>query len=233
MSIHIQAQMGDIAETVILPGDPLRAKFIAETYFTDPVCYNQVRGMFGYTGFYKGKRISVQGTGMGMPSMSIYAHELFVDFGVKNAIRVGSAGAIQAHIKLRDIIIAMGSTTDSNMNLLKFDGKSFAPLADYSLLQKAVNAATQKLLPVHVGNVFTSDIFYDASENWQMLAKHGVLAIEMESAALYTLAARFGARALALLSISDQLITEERLNAQERQFSFGQMVEVALEMACT
>jgi purine-nucleoside phosphorylase len=231
MSIHIQAKPGDIAETVLLPGDPLRAKYIAENFLQDAVCYNEVRNMYGYTGYYQGKRVSIQGTGMGMPSMSIYAHELICEHGVKNAIRIGSAGAIQPRVKLRDIVLAMSTSTDSNMNLLRFKGQSFAPTADYTLLTKAANIAHKKLLPVEIGNVFTSDIFYDSPENWRELANHGVLGIEMEAAALYTIAARNGVRALAMLSISDQLVTEERLSPQDRQTSFNAMVGVALDLA--
>lgn len=231
MSLHNQAKPGDIAETVLLPGDPLRAKYIAETYLTDAVCYNQVRNMFGFTGYYKGKRISVQGTGMGMPSMTIYAHELMCEYGVKNAIRIGSAGAIQKHVKIRDLLIAMSASTDSNMNLLRFQNKSFAPTADYTLLSKAADIAQKRLLPAHVGNVFTSDVFYDASDNWQTLAEHGVLGIEMEAAALYTVAARHGVRALAMLSVSDHLLNGEHLSPAERQLTFNNMVEVALAVA--
>lgn len=231
MSVHNQAKVGDIAETVLMPGDPLRAKYIAETYLSDAVCYNQVRNMLGFTGYYKGKRISIQGTGMGMPSMSIYAHELICEYGIKNAIRIGSAGTIQSHVKLRDLLFAMSTSTDSNMNLLRFHGKSFAPTADFTLLSKAVEIAQQRLLPAHVGNVFTSDVFYDTPGNWNVMAEHGVLGIEMEAAALYTIAARNGVRALAMLSVSDHLLTEERLDAAERQLTFNSMVEVALEVA--
>ncbi len=232
MSIHIVTQKGEIAETVLLCGDPLRAKHIAETYFTDAKCYNQVRGMLGYTGTYQGKRLSVQAVGMGMPSMSIYAHELIVDFGVKNLIRIGTAGALQPHVKLRSVVMALSASTDSNMNHLTFNGKDFAPTANFDLLRAAVAAAEHKKIAVEVGNVLTSDTFYDDHpDGWKLFARYGTLAVEMEVAALYTTAAKHGCKALAMVTISDHLVTGERVPASERQSAFNQMVEVALEVS--
>ena len=230
MSVHISAKPGDIADKMIFPGDPMRAKTIAETYLENPVCYNEVRGMLGFTGTYKGERVSVQGHGMGMPSMSIYAHELFSDYGVKQVIRVGTTGALQDHVSTRDIILAQGACTDSNMNHRRFRGLSYAPLADFELLSKAHTQAKVRNQAVKVGNILTSDAFYAPTpEDWQVFASYGVLCIEMETAALYTLAAQFGVQALALLTVSDHLITEERLSADERQNNFMAMVELAFE----
>ncbi len=229
MSVHIAAQPGDIAEKMIFPGDPIRAKIIAETYLEDAVCYNQVRGMLGYTGTHRGQRISVQGHGMGMPSMSIYAHELFAEYGVKQVIRVGTTGGLQEHVATRDVIMAQGACTDSNMNNRRFHGMSYAPLADFELLLRAYEQASSHDLSIKVGNVLTSDAFYASSEDeWKIFTGHGVLCIEMETAALYTIAAQFGVQALSLLTVSDHLITQERLSAEERQNGFMAMVELAL-----
>jgi purine-nucleoside phosphorylase len=229
MSVHIAAKQGEIADKVILPGDPLRAKVIAELYLEDAICYSTVRGMLGYTGTYQGERISVQGVGMGMPSMSIYAHELMADYGIKQAVRVGTTGAIQEDIAVRDIIMAQGACTDSNMNHRRFAQQSFAPIADFELMQKAHAKAQEASLPLRVGNVLTTDTFYHLSdEDWKVFARFGVLCAEMEVAALYTTAAQFGVQALALLTVSDHIITEERLSADERQNNFMQMVELAL-----
>src|SRR5699024_971630 len=201
MSIHINAKKGEIAETILLPGDPLRAKYIAETFLEDVVQYNDVRNMFGYTGTYKGERISVQGTGMGVPSISIYVNELMESYGVEKLIRVGTCGAIQKDINVRDVILAQGSTTDSQMNRMVFQGIDYAPLANFSLLKNAYDIGMEKGLPMQVGNVFTSDTFYrdNAKEVNELLGAYNVLAIEMETTALYTLAAKFNRQALSIL----------------------------------
>lgn len=231
MSVHIGAKKGDIAETVLLPGDPLRAKWIAETYFEDVVCYNEVRNMFGYTGTYRGKRISVQGTGMGVPSISIYAHELINEFGVKNLVRVGSAGSYQRHIKLRDIVIAMAASSTSGVNKARFEGADFAPTADFELFQKAVEIAKNKKIEVKAGNVLSSDEFYaDEFESYQKWSNFGVLCVDMETSGLYTIAAKHKVKALTLLTISDSLVTGEKTTSEERQTTFSEMVEIALEL---
>lgn len=233
MSTHIGAKKGEIAETILLPGDPLRAKYIAETYLEDIIQYNDVRGMYGFTGIYKGERISVQGTGMGIPSISIYVHELINDYDVKNLIRVGTCGAIQKNVKVRDVILAQGSTTDSQMNRMVFSGIDFAPLADFSLLKTAYEIGQTKGLQLRVGNVFTSDTFYreNAKEINELLTNYNVLAIEMETTALYTLAAKFNCQALSILTVSDHIVTGEETTAYERQTSFNDMMEIALETA--
>ncbi len=231
MSIHIGAKKGDIADTVLLPGDPLRAKWIAETYLEDITCYNKVRNMFGYTGTYKGRRISVQGTGMGVPSISIYAHELINDFDVKNLIRVGSAGSYQKSVKLRDIVIAMAASSTSGINQYRFQGADFAPTASFSLFQQAIEKAKEKNIQVKAGNVLTSDEFYaDEFESYQLWSKFGVLCVEMESSGLYTIAAKHGVNALSLLTISDSLVTGEKTTTEERETTFKGMVEIALEL---
>jgi purine-nucleoside phosphorylase len=231
MSIHIGAKKGDIAETVLLPGDPLRAKWIAETYLEDVNCYNQVRNMFGYTGTYKGRKISVQGTGMGVPSISIYAHELINEFGVKNLIRVGSAGSYHKSVKLRDIVIAMAASSTSGINQYRFQGADFAPTASFSLFQQAIEKAKEKNIEVKAGNVLTSDEFYaDEFESYQMWSNFGVLCVEMESSGLYTIAAKHGVNALSLLTISDSLVTKEKTTTEERESTFKGMVEIALEL---
>lgn len=231
MSIHIGANKGDIADKILLPGDPLRAKFIAENYFENVKQYNEVRGMLGYTGTYKGERISVQGTGMGVPSISIYVNELMNDYDVQKLVRVGTCGGMQEDVNIRDVILAQGSTTDSQMNRNTFGGVDYAPLADFDLLKKAHNITEEKGLTTHVGNVFTSDIFYrDNSETFnQLLMDHRVLGVEMETTALYTLAAKFNRQALSILTVSDHIITGEATTSEERQTSFNQMMELALE----
>lgn len=231
MTVHIGAKENEIAETVLMPGDPLRAKFIAEKMLDNIQCYNQVRGMYGYTGLYKGKRVSIQGSGMGMPSMSIYATELITSYGAKNIIRIGSCGALQEHVNLRDIVIAQGACTDSSMNRIRFDGMDYAPIASFDLLKKSYDSAQKKGIRTHVGNIVSSDIFYDEKESWRLWAKYGVLAVDMEAAALYTLGARYGVNTLTLLTVSDQLIRKEACTAEERQNTFTQMVEIALELA--
>ena len=229
---HIGANKGDIAETILLPGDPLRAKYIAETFLEDVVQYNNVRGMLGFTGTYKGKRVSVQGTGMGVPSIGIYTHELINEYGVKNLIRIGTAGSIQENIKIRDVVIAMSVSTDSAINKLRFNGADYAPTASSELFLKAHEIGVKKGLSMKAGNVLTSDTFYgDDPESWKKWAKFGVLCVEMETAQLYTTAAKFGVNALTLLTISDSLVTGEVTSAEERQTTFNDMIEVALESA--
>jgi len=233
MSTHIGAEKGSIAETVLLPGDPLRAKFLAEHFLEDAVCYNQVRGMLGYTGTYKGKKVSVQGTGMGMPSHSIYVHELICDFGAKQLIRIGSCGALQGDIKLRDIILAACSSTDSAVNRLRFKGMDFAPPASFRLLKQAYDYARSRDINIKVGNVLSSDSFYDDDnpEGWKLWASYGVLAVEMETSALYTLAARFGVDALSVLTVSDNIVTGEAAPAEDREKTYTDMMEIALDLA--
>lgn len=232
MSVHIGAKENEIAESILLPGDPLRAKFIAENFLEGAQCYNEVRGMLGYTGTYKGKKVSVQGTGMGIPSISIYAQELIQSYGVKNLIRVGTCGAIQENVKVRDLIIAMSASTDSAVNRIRFKGIDFAATANFELLKTAYEKAIKAGKQVNVGSVFTSDTFYnedkEAVQNW---AKHGILALEMETVALYTLAAKFGVKALSILTVSDHVITGEETTSEERQKTFGEMVEIALDTA--
>ncbi|NGQ96624.1 purine-nucleoside phosphorylase [Brevibacillus sp. SYP-B805] len=230
MSIHIGAKEGQIADKILLPGDPLRAKYIAENFLENAVCYNEVRGMLGFTGTYKGERVSVQGTGMGVPSISIYVHELIESYGVKSLIRVGTCGALQEAIKVRDVILAMSASTDSAVNRLRFKGIDYAPTASFDLLKKAYDVAAAAKMSVHVGSIFTSDSFYsDDQEITKLLSKHGALAVEMEAAALYTIAAKFNVNALAILTVSDHLITGELTTAEERQTTFNQMIQVALD----
>ena len=231
MSIHINAQKGDIAETILLPGDPLRAKYIAENFLEDVTCYNEVRNMLGFTGTYKGKRISVQGTGMGVPSISIYIHELMEEYGVKNLIRVGTCGAIQKDVKVRDVILAQSASTDSFQNRKLFGNFDYAPTSDFDLLLSSYNEAKKKGLEVKVGNVFTADSFYDEKGDVEMMSKYGVLALEMESAALFTISQKFDARALAILTVSDHVLTGEATSSEERQTTFNEMIEVALDAA--
>lgn len=232
MTPHIGAKPGEIAETVLMPGDPYRAKWAAETFLTDAVCINQVRGMLGFTGTWNGHRVTIQGSGMGMPSLSIYANELIRDYGARTLIRIGSAGAMQAEVKVRDVVIAMTSSTISTPSRGFFREMRFAPAADYGLLEKAVAAARARGTRTHVGGIYSSDVFYDErTDLTDMLARHGVLCVEMEAAELYTVAARHGARALAILTISDHLLTHEALPAVDRERSFGDMVEIALNAA--
>lgn len=229
MSIHIEAKRGDIAETVLLPGDPMRAKWIAETFLQDAKCYNNVRGMLGFTGFYKGKRVSVQGTGMGIPSALIYCHELINDYGVKNLIRVGSTGSYQKDIKLRDIVIAMAASSTSGINNSRFINKDYSPTANFELFMKAALYAKENNIPIKAGNVLSADEFYeDEYESYKKWAEYGVLCVEMETAGLYTIAAKFNVRALSILTVSDSLVTKKRTTADERETSFSPMIEIAL-----
>lgn len=232
MTIHIGARPGDIAETVLLPGDPLRAKWAAENFLSDPVCVNEVRGMLGFTGTWKGNRVTIHGSGMGMPSLSIYVNELIRDYDAKTLIRIGSTGAMQEHVELRDVILAMTASTMSTPSRGIFRELNFAPCADWSLLKAAELIAAQKSTGVHVGGIYSSDVFYDERPDLnEQMTRHGVLAVEMEAAELYTLAARYGRRALAVLTVSDHLISGAALSSEERQSSFGDMVEIALEAA--
>ncbi|ARE38753.1 Purine nucleoside phosphorylase [Rhodovulum sp. P5] len=232
MTIHIGAKPGEIAETVLMPGDPLRAKWAAETFLDAPECVNQTRGMYGFTGTWRGHRVTIQGSGMGMPSLSIYANELIRDYGAKTLIRIGSAGAMQPQVALRDIVLAMTSSTLSTPSRGIFKELAFAPCADFGLLSAAHDAARAKGVTAHVGGIYSSDVFYDERPDLnEQMTRHGVLAVEMEAAELYIVAARHRVRALAVLTISDHLITGEHLPAEDREQSFGDMVEVALEAA--
>ena len=229
---HINAEVGQFAETVLMPGDPLRAKHIADTFLTDVEQVNTVRNMFGFTGKYKGKTVSVMGSGMGVPSISIYATELVKFYGVKNIIRIGSCGGLPLSVKLREVVIAMGASTDSAVNRNRMQGMDFAAIASFDLLERAVQAARAKQIGVKVGNVFTSDLFYNPNETlFDTLEKYGVLGVEMEAAGLYGVAAEFGINALAIMTVSDHIRTGESLSAAERQTSFNEMVEIALELA--
>jgi len=231
MSTHIAAKEGEIAQAILLPGDPLRARFIAETYLDNPICYNEVRGMYGFTGTWKGQPVSVQGTGMGQASLSIYVNELFRFYGVKKAIRVGTTGAVQPSTQLRDVILAMSASTDSALNTHRFGGRHFAPTASWSLLKKAWDLATKNGISPLVGPVVSSDVFYDDAETWKLWAQYGILGIEMEAAELYTLAAKFGREALAILTVSDHIAKGTATTAGERQSSFLSMMEIALDTA--
>ncbi|HLO54084.1 MAG TPA: purine-nucleoside phosphorylase [Saprospiraceae bacterium] len=228
---HIEAQLGEIAETILLPGDPLRAKYIAENFLTDCVQFNKVRNMLGYTGYYEGKKVAVMGTGMGMPSMGIYAYELIKFYGVKRLIRVGSAGSIQPHIKLKDIVIAQGASTNSSFShQFKVNGQ-IAALSDYHLLASAVNSAQKNALPFHIGNLLTTDNFYNfGREDWQPWANMGVSCLEMEGYSLLLTAMSLKASALVMCTISDSLITEEAMTSQERLESFHGMITLALDI---
>ena len=233
MSTHIGAQPGDIAPTVLLPGDPLRARWIAETFLDDARCYTEVRGMYGFTGSWHGHPVSVQGSGMGQPSMAIYVNELFTDYDVQSIVRVGSCGAVTDRVGVRDIVIASGACTDSSMNRIAFQGIDYAPVADFGLLRGAVEAAEARDgSPFHVGLIFSSDSFYPARpELLGEMVAYGVLAVEMEASALYTLAAKHGRRALAICTVSDHIVTGEETTSQEREQTFGEMVEIALAAA--
>ena len=229
---HINAEPGDFAETVLMPGDPLRAQYIAQNFLEDVRRVNDVRGMLGFTGSYQGHTLSVMGHGMGIPSCSIYCTELVNEFGVKRLIRVGSCGTVNKAVKLRDIIIAMGACTDSKVNRIRFRDHDFAAIADYRLLQSAVTVAARKGLACHVGNIFSSDLFYSPeTEVFDLLEKYNVLGVEMETAGIYGLAAEFGVRALSVCTVSDQIRTGERLTSAERQAGFRDMIELVLETA--
>ncbi|SLN22664.1 Purine nucleoside phosphorylase DeoD-type [Roseovarius litorisediminis] len=232
MTIHIGAKPGEIAETVLMPGDPLRARWAAETFLEDPELVNDIRGMFGYTGHWKKQRVTIQGSGMGMPSLSIYANELIRDYGAKTLIRIGSCGAMQAQVKLRDVVLAMTASSVNTPSSALFRELNFAPCADWPLLRAALQAADGKGIFPHVGGIYSSDTFYDERPDLiQQMTRHGVLAVEMEAAELYAVAARHGARALAVLTVSDHLLTGEALDSDARERSFADMIEIALEAA--
>jgi len=232
MTVHIGAEPGDIAQTVLLPGDPYRAKWAAETFLKDARLVNEVRGMLGFTGTYKGNPVTIQGSGMGMPSLSIYVNELIKDFGANTLIRIGSCGGMQEQVKIRDVIVAMTSTTLSTPSSGILKELNFAPSADWSLLRAAVDAAEAKGITPHVGGIYSSDVFYDERPDLnEQMVRHGILGVEMEAAELYTLAARYGKRALAVLTVSDHLMTGEALPSGDRERSFGDMVEIALAAA--
>lgn len=234
MSIHIEAKQGEIADFVLLPGDPLRAKHIADNLLSDAVCYNNVRGMLGYTGYYNGKRVSVQGTGMGLPSHMIYASELINDYKVKTLVRIGTCGGLLDDVKLRDVILAISASTDSSAVSRYFPSMTFAPTASFRLVQLAAAHAETMNIAVKAGNILSSDLFYhfpeegDAYELWR---NYGTLAVEMESAGLYLLASRFGVEALSLLTVSDHLLSGEHVSAEERQINFTTMTKLALSLA--
>lgn len=232
MTHHIGAAPGAIAETVLLPGDPYRARWAAQTFLKDAVLVNEVRGMLGYTGTWNGHRVTIHGSGMGMPSLSIYVNELVRDYGAKTLIRVGSAGALPTHVRIRDVILAQTCSTVGSPSRTIFKELNFAPCADFGLLSKAYAAASAKGTPTHVGGVYSTDTFYDEPPDlYDQLLRHGCLAVEMEAAELYTLAARHGARALAVLTVSDHITTGEAVPADQRERSFGAMIEIALEAA--
>lgn len=232
MTIHIGAKVGDIAETVLMPGDPYRAKWAAETFLEDAVLVNEVRGMLGYTGSWNGHRVTIQGSGMGMPSLSIYANELIRDYNAQTLIRIGSCGGMQPQVDVRDVIIAMTASTITSPSSGIFKEVNFAPVADYALLKAAVEAAEAKGTKVHVGGIYSSDVFYaERPDLDEQMVRHGILGVEMEAAELYTLAARHGRRALAVLTVSDHLQTGESLPSEDRERTFGEMVEIALQAA--
>lgn len=232
MTIHIGAEPGSIAETVLLPGDPYRAKWAAETFLTDVERVNEVRGMLGFTGTWKGHPVSIQGTGMGMPSLSIYVNELIRNYDAKTLIRIGSCGGMQDHVAIRDVILAMTASTVTSPSSSLFRELSFAPCADWDLLRAAAAASEEKGTTAHVGGIYSSDVFYDERPDLnEQMVRHGILGVEMEAAELYTLAARYKRRALAVLTVSDHLITGEALPSDQRETSFGDMVEIALTAA--
>ncbi|SIO40861.1 purine-nucleoside phosphorylase [Rhodovulum sp. ES.010] len=232
MTIHIGANPGEIAETVLLPGDPLRAKWAARTFLENATCVNETRNMLGFTGTWRGHKVTIQGTGMGMPSLSIYVNELIRDYGARTLIRIGSTGAMQPDVALRDIVLAMTASTLSTPSRGVFRELNYAPCADFALLAAAHRAATAKGIAPHVGGIYSSDVFYDERPDLtEQLTRHGVLAVEMETAELYTLAARLDARALAVLTVSDHLPTGAALAPGDRERSFGDMVEIALDAA--
>jgi purine-nucleoside phosphorylase len=232
VSIHIGAKKGEIAPTVLLPGDPLRAKYIAETMLGDPFCYNEVRGMLGYTGRYGEKRVSVMGTGMGIPTLSIYVHELVTEYDVETLIRVGTCGALQPNLKIGDIVLAMTASTDSHINKLRFDGMDYAPAADFDLLLAAYEAAREQGIEVRVGGMMSADRFYnDDPDWWRIWSEYGALVCEMETNGLYSLAAKFQVSALSILTVSDSLVTGEAATSEQRERDFPVMAEIALEVA--
>lgn len=233
-TVHINADSGAFADTVLMPGDPLRAKMLADTYLSDVVQVNGVRNMLAYTGRFNGQRISVMGSGMGIPSVSIYAYELFSQFGVEQIIRVGSCGSVQPHVQLSELIIAMGACTDSNVNRKRLGGHDFAAICDYRLLERVVRQADRQKLPVHIGNIFSADLFYEPEARlFERMQKMGLLAVEMEAAGLYGVAAELGKKALTVLTVSDHILTGHKLSAQQRQDDFHAMMQLSLEALTT
>lgn len=230
MSIHIAAEKGQIAPVVLLPGDPLRAEFIAQSMLEGAVCFNRVRGMLGFTGAYRGKRVSVMGSGMGMPTLSIYVNELIKDYGAHTLIRVGTCGSLQPELKVGDILLAMTASTESSMNRLRFGGKDFAPCATFRLLLKAYDSARTMGVAVRVGGIFSNDSFYKDDEDWwRIWAAYGILGCEMETSALYTLAAKYGVETLSILTVSDSLVNHDDSSAEQRERGFPLMAKLALE----
>jgi len=229
MSLHLAAQPGQIADRVLLPGDPLRAEWIAKKFLKDPICYSSVRNMFGFTGTYQGQRVSVQGTGMGAPSISIYVNELFTEYDVQIAVRVGTCGAIQESLHPRDLILAMTASTDSAINRRALNGLDLAPNADFGLLSRADRIAGERGLSHYVGGVASMDLFYDPTDSLDRFKEYGVLGLEMETSALYSLALKYRRRALSILTVSDQILTGEKLSVEDREQSLGEMAELALE----
>ena len=229
MSLHIEAKPGEIAETVLMPGDPLRAKNFAETLLEDAVCFNNIRGMFGYSGFFQGKKVSIMGSGMGIPTLQIYVHELLAEYGVKTIIRVGTCGALRKELRIGDLVLAMSASTDSHINKLRFNGQDYAPTADFGLLLSAYNIVISRGVDVKVGSILSSDTFYhDDDAYWKKWADFGALVVEMETAGLYTLAAKFSARALSILTVSDSLVSHESAPSQMREKGYSAMAEIAL-----
>nr|WP_163504078.1 purine-nucleoside phosphorylase [Halomonas socia] len=227
---HIDAERGDFADTVLMPGDPLRAQYIADTFLDDVRQVNSVRNMYGYTGRYKGREISVMGHGMGIPSVSIYAKELITEYDVKTLIRVGSCGAVRDDVKVRDVVIGLGACTDSKVNRLRFNDHDFAAIADFELTRHAVDAAATKGVPVKVGNIFSADLFYNPqTEMVELMRRYGIVGVEMEAAGLYGVAAEFGARAATVCTVSDHIVRGDSLSSSERQNTFDEMMEIALE----
>jgi purine-nucleoside phosphorylase len=233
MSLHIEAKAGEIAETVLMPGDPLRAKNFAETLLEDAVCFNNIRGMLGYSGFFQGKKVSIMGSGMGIPTLQIYVHELLAEYGVKTIIRVGTCGALRKELRIGDLVLAMSASTDSHINKLRFNGQDYAPTADFGLLLSAYNIAISRGVDVKVGSILSSDTFYhdDDETYWKKWADFGALVVEMETAGLYTLAAKFYARALSILTVSDSLVSHESAPSQMREKGYSAMAEIALAAA--
>lgn len=231
MSFHINAKPDEIAETVLISGDPIRVKHMAHLFLDDAFCFNEIRGMFGYTGFYKGKRVSMLGTGMGIPTTAVFVHELAKNYAVKNVIRVGTMGAMQPDLNIGDLVLAQSVSTDSNVNRLFFDGMDFSPAANFELLQNALRVARENKYKTSVGTIFSTDTFYDPNENrWQKWIAHGNLGVEMETSVIYTLAARYKMKALSILSVSDNLIDGSSALPDTRETAFTKMFELALEI---
>nr|WP_113865805.1 purine-nucleoside phosphorylase [Brenneria salicis]NMN92783.1 purine-nucleoside phosphorylase [Brenneria salicis ATCC 15712 = DSM 30166]RBP63761.1 purine-nucleoside phosphorylase [Brenneria salicis ATCC 15712 = DSM 30166]RLM31045.1 purine-nucleoside phosphorylase [Brenneria salicis ATCC 15712 = DSM 30166] len=227
---HINAEMGDFADVVLMPGDPLRARYIAETFLQEAREVNNVRGMLGFTGTYKGRKVSVMGHGMGIPSCSIYAKELITEFGIRKIIRVGSCGAVRSDVKLRDVVIGMGACTDSKVNRMRFNDHDYAAIADFDMVRNAVDAAKAQGVAVRVGNLFSADLFYTPDpQMFDVMEKYGILGVEMEAAGIYGVAAEFGAKALAICTVSDHIRSGQQTTAEERQTTFNDMIEIALE----